>query len=123
MKLQLTNYDRIGEENIKKLIHDFYAELKQDEVLAPMYKGDFEGAEERLYLFMIQYLGGPNTYNEKRGHPKLRQRHMVFPVTEKAKQNWLRNMKTALDKSEIGEPEKEFLWNYFKQTAEFLKNR
>lgn len=123
MELQLSYYDKIGEEKIKKLIHDFYIELRNDKVLAPMYKGDFDAAEERLFLFMIQYLGGPTTYNEKRGHPKLRQRHMVFPVTDKAKENWLKNMKIALDKSKIDKPEREFLWNYFKQTAEFLKNR
>lgn len=88
-----------------------------------MYKDGLEAAEERLRLFMIQYLGGPSHYNEKRGHPRLKQRHVVFPVTEKAKQNWLANMKTALEKSDIGNSEKEFLWNYFCQTAEFLKNR
>ncbi len=121
--MELNYYDRIGEESIKKLIKDFYIEIRQDDLLAPMYQGDFEGAEERLFLFMIQYLGGPQTYNEMRGHPRLRQRHIIFPVTEQAKENWLRNMKVALDKSEIAEPEKRFLWSYFKQTAEFLKNR
>ena len=121
--MELNYYDRIGSEKIKKLIHDFYIEIRNDELLAPMYQDDFEGAEERLFLFMIQYLGGPRTYDEKRGHPRLRQRHVVFPVTEQAKDNWLGNMKVALDKSEISTPEKDFLWNYFKQTAEFLKNR
>ncbi len=121
--MQLSYYDRIGAEKIQKLIHDFYIEIKEDELLSPMYQGDFEGAEERLYLFMIQYLGGPTIYNEQRGHPRLRQRHVTFPVTEQAKQNWLQNMEIALGKSEIGESEKEYLWHYFQQTAEFLKNR
>ena len=123
MKMQITYYDKIGEENIKKLIHDFYTEIKNDKLLAPMYKGDFEGAEERLFLFMIQYLGGPTIYNEQRGHPRLRIRHVTFPVNDNAKKNWLNNMKIALDKSEIGDSEKEFLWSYFQQTAEFLKNK
>lgn len=121
--MQLSYYSRIGDQNIKKLIHDFYQEISNDSLLAPMYQGDFEAAEERLYLFMIQYLGGPTYYNEKRGHPRLRQRHVLFPVTEQAKQNWLNNMKTALDKSEIGVEEKEYLWDYFQKTGEFLKNR
>jgi hemoglobin len=121
--MQLTYYNRIGEEKINKLIHDFYLEIRNDELLLPMYKDGLEVAEERLRLFMIQYLGGPTSYNEKRDHPKLRQRHVVFPVTEKAKQHWLANMKKALEKSEIGRSEKEFLWNYFNQTADFLKNR
>ena len=121
--MQLSYYERIGDENIKTLIHNFYLEIKDDSLLRPMYIEGLEIAEERLYLFMVQYLGGPTTYNDKRGHPKLRQRHVVFPVNEEAKEHWLRNMKVALDKSEIGSSEKEFLWNYFQQTAEFLKNR
>jgi hemoglobin len=121
--MQTTYYDRIGNENIKKLIHDFYQEIRNDDLLKPMYKDDFEGAEQRLYLFMVQYLGGPDLYNQQRGHPKLRMRHMVFPVNEEAKQHWLQNMKTALDKSKIERPEKDYLWNYFQMTANFLKNR
>lgn len=121
--MKLTYFEKIGNNKIKKLIHDFYQEIRNDELLSPMYKGDFEGAEERLYLFMIQYLGGPETYNQQRGHPKLRMRHVVFPITEEAKQHWLRNMEIALEKSEIETTEKDFLWNYFQQTAEFLKNR
>lgn len=121
--MQLSYYSRIGDKKIKKLIHDFYIEIRNNEILRPLYKDSLEAAEERLYLFMIQYLGGPKFYNEKRGHPKLRQRHMVFPIDEIAKHSWLINMKTALDKSEIGDDEKEFLWKYFQNTAEFLKNR
>lgn len=120
--MQLSYYDKIGEENIKTLIHDFYLELKDDHILRPMYKDQLEAAEERLFLFMIQFLGGPKTYNEKRGLPKLRQRHAEFKVDEKAKENWLKNMKIALDKSKIGIEEKEYLWEYFQKTANFLKN-
>lgn len=121
--MQISYYDRIGNDHIKKLIHDFYQEIRNDELLKPMYKNDLDGAEERLYLFLVQYLGGPDLYNQQRGHPKLRIRHMVFPVTEEAKHNWLKNMRTALDKSEIDPFNKDYLWNYFQQTANFLKNR
>ncbi len=121
--MEITLYEKIGRENLRKLIHDFYREIPNDPVLRPMYKDDLEHAEERLFLFMVQYLGGPDTYNQMRGHPRLRMRHMVFPINDAARENWLRNMKTALDKSEIAESEKQFLWNYFQQTAEFLKNR
>lgn len=122
-KMKLSLYDKIGEEKIRKLIHDFYQGIRNDALLSPMYKNDFEGSEERLALFMIQYLGGPDTYNRQRGHPRLRQRHIIFPINEKAKQHWLRNMEIVLNKSEITGPDKEFLWNYFQQTADFLKNR
>ena len=120
--MQLSHYDRIGDANIKKLIHDFYIELRKDEILRPMYKEALDEAEERLYLFMVQYLGGPKHYNEKRGLPKLRQRHAEFKVNEKAKDNWLNNMKIALSKSEIDSDDQKFLWDYFVQTANFLKN-
>ncbi len=121
--MQITYYEKIGRDNIKQLIHDFYQEIRKDELLKPMYKNDLDGAEERLFLFMTQYLGGPDTYNQKRGHPRLRMRHVNFPVNEQAKQHWLNNMKVALDKSAIDSSDKEFLWNYFQKTAEFLKNR
>ena len=121
--MQITLYEKIGNEKIKKLVHDFYQEIRNDDLLKPMYKNDLEGAEERLYLFLVQYLGGPDLYNQRRGHPKLRMRHMVFPITEEAIQHWLNNMKAALDRSEIGTSEKDYLWNYFQQTGEFLKNR
>lgn len=121
--MEISHYDKIGRQKLKKLISDFYKGVREDEVLKPMYQNDFENAEERLFLFIIQYLGGPETYNQLRGQPKLRIRHTIFPITEQAKQHWLNNMKSALDQSEISETEKIFLWNYFQQTAEFLKNR
>lgn len=121
-KMELSHYDKIGQENIEKLIHDFYIELKDDPILRPMYKDSLEAAEERLCLFMIQFLGGPKKYNEMRGLPRLRQRHADFPINEKAKENWLRNMRIALDKSSIEKEEKDYLWAYFQKTAEFLKN-
>jgi len=120
--MQISDYSRIGDQNIKKLIHDFYIEISKDKLLRPMYIDSLDAAEERLYLFMIQYLGGPKYYDDKRGHPRLRKRHAGFVVDEKAKNSWLRNMKTALDKSNIDKDDKVFLWKYFEQTAEFLKN-
>lgn len=121
--MQISLYDKIGNDKIRKLIHDLYRGVKNDELLNPMYKNDFNAAEELLYLFMVQYLGGPDLYNQQRGHPRLRKRHIVFPIDEKAKQHWLQNMKTAMKKSEIGSEEKDILWNYFQQTAEFFTNR
>jgi hemoglobin len=123
MELKISPYTRIGEENIKKLIHGFYKELRNDTLLRPMYKEKLEEAEERLYLFMIQYLGGPKRYNDLRGLPRLKKRHQLFAIDEDAKDSWLRNMKTALDKSNIIDDDKEFLWDYFAKTANFMKNK
>ena len=121
--MEISLYERIGAKNLRKLTRDFYLGIRNDEVLRPMYKDSLETAEERLYMFMAQYLGGPDDYNRQRGHPRLRKRHVIFPINEKAKEHWLANMESALDQSNIGENEKDFLWKYFQQTAEFLKNR
>ncbi len=121
--MQISKYEKIGPEAIKKLIADFYQEIRNDAVLLPMYKDQLEAAEERLYLFMVQYLGGPDLYNQKRGLPKLKIRHMAFPVNDESAKHWLDCMRTALDKSVMDDVDKNFLWQYFEQTAAFLKNR
>lgn len=121
--MQLTYFERIGNENIRRLIELFYIEIRKDEVLLPMYPGDLEAAERRLYLFMVQYLGGPGTYSERRGHPRLRMRHMVFPINEEARQRWLICMKVAMQQISMDKESRDFLWTYFVQTSDFLKNR
>lgn len=118
--MQLSKYEEIGVENLRKLVRDFYLEIRKDELLAPMYRDGFEAAEERLHLFMVQYLGGPATYSEQRGHPRLRKRHAGFTMNEATKNNWLKNMEIALNRSAISHENKEFLSNYFTKTAEFL---
>jgi hemoglobin len=121
--VELTPFHKIGEKNLQKLIHNFYAEVKKDALLAPLYKGDFEGAEKRLYLFMMQYLGGPDTYSQQRGHPALRKRHIPFPVNDQTVERWLTCMEKALMQAEIKPEQKAFLRDYFHKTAHFLKNR
>jgi hemoglobin len=121
--MELSYYDKIGDAALRQLIHDFYAEIQHDPIMSPMYEGDFEGAEERLYLFMVQYLGGPTTYSEQRGHPALRKRHFPFPVDTETIGAWLKNMDVALAKSTMKEEHKTFLKAYFEKTAHFLRNR
>jgi hemoglobin len=121
--MELSFYERIGQENIKQLIAYFYDEVRDNAILRPMYPGDMEAAERRLSMFMIQYLGGPATYSERRGHPRLRMRHMSFPIDERARDEWLGCMRKALDKVKMDEESRNFLWSYFSQTADFLRNR
>jgi hemoglobin len=121
--IQRTYYERIGAEKLQQLIAGFYEGIREDEVLRPMYPGDLEAAERRLFLFMVQYLGGPATYSERRGHPRLRMRHVNFPIDEDARDRWLRHMKRSLDAIELDEESRNFLWSYFTQTADFLRNR
>ncbi|NOU47021.1 MAG: cyanoglobin [Bacteroidales bacterium] len=121
--MQLSYYERIGNEKLQNLISFFYDEIRQDEVLLPMYKGDLEAAERRLFMFIVQYLGGPQTYSERRGHPRLRMRHAEFKVDNEAAEHWLACMKKAMDKIEMEEDIRRFLWSYFVQTAHFLENQ
>lgn len=124
MQLSISAYQRIGEDKIREIIKHFYQEIKTDEILRPMYpEGDLAAAEERLFLFVIQVLGGPTTYTEKRGKPLLRQRHIKFPIDEKAKDNWLNNMKIAMSKVKLDAEDEKYLWNYFVKTANFMINK
>ncbi len=121
--MELSYYDKIGHDVLRQLIHDFYLEIKKDPIMSPLYDGDFKGAEERLFLFMIQYLGGPTTYSDQRGHPALRKRHVPFPVDTETIGAWLKNMGVALSKSVMKPEHKAYLKSYFEKTARFLRNR
>ena len=92
-------YDAMGgEPTFRALVARFYAEVARDEVLRAVYPEDDLGpAEERLRLFLMQYWGGPQTYMEQRGHPRLRMRHAPFRIGPRERDAWLRAMRVALD--------------------------
>ncbi|MFD1719870.1 globin [Georgenia deserti] len=112
-----------GHETFVRLVHRFYQGVREDEVLAPLYpQDDWEGAEQRLRMFLEQYWGGPTTYSDQRGHPRLRMRHMPFAVTTDARDRWLTHMRAAVE--EVGlEPELEaVLWDYLERAAHAMVN-
>ncbi|HMD24167.1 MAG TPA: globin, partial [Streptosporangiaceae bacterium] len=87
-----------GEETFTRLVHRFYQGVAEDPVLRPVYPAkDLGPAEEHLRLFLIQYWGGPRTYDELRGHPRLRMRHARFAIGEAERDAWLRHMRESLD--------------------------
>src|SRR5687767_9072851 len=92
-----TFYDEIGgEATIRAIVHRFYEGVATDEVLRPMYpEADLGPAEDRFALFLMQYWGGPTTYGDTRGHPRLRMRHGPFLVTPTAAQHWLRHFRAG----------------------------
>jgi hemoglobin len=94
-----TFYDEIGgEETITAIVAAFYRGVAGDEVLRPLYpEEDLGPAEERFRTFLMQYWGGPTTYSDRRGHPRLRMRHAPFAVTPVAKEHWLTHFRAALD--------------------------
>jgi len=113
-----------GTDFFEELISAFYAQVAVDPILRPMYpESDLHGAAERLQLFLEQYWGGPTTYSELRGHPRLRMRHNQFFIDSKAKEAWLSAMGKALDSVEIDRVHRAELWNYLELAANSLVNQ
>ena len=119
-----TFYDEVGgEPTFRKLVARFYAEVARDDVLRAVYpEEDLGPAEERLRLFLIQYWGGPQTYMQQRGHPRLRMRHAPFRVGARERDAWLRAMRVAVDELDVAEPYRQRLWEYFEFTAAHMMN-
>ncbi|GAA3609378.1 globin [Agrococcus terreus] len=106
------------------LVRGFYDRVWQDEVLRPMYpQDDREGAEERLRLFLEQFFGGPTTYSETRGHPRLRMRHAPFPVDLDARDRWLAAMEASVDDLAPAPLHRAELMDYFERAATAMLNR
>lgn len=118
-------YERLGGEDFfRVLVSDFYRGVEHDPILRPMYpKSDLEGAIERLTLFLMQYWGGPETYSERRGHPRLRMRHAAFKIDVHAKDAWLLHMLQALDNQHLDADLDAELRTYLQNTANFLINQ
>jgi hemoglobin len=117
-------YDLVGgEPTFRKLVNEFYARVATDPVLRPIYpEEDLGPAAERLTLFLIQYWGGPNTYSQQRGHPRLRMRHAPFSVGPAERDAWLRHMRAALDTIDLPAEQDARLWDYLTHAAEFMVN-
>jgi len=120
-----TFYEAVGgEETFRRLVHRFYQGVAADPLLRPIYPDDeLEAAEERLRMFLVQYWGGPRTYSEQRGHPRLRMRHAPFAVTPAARDAWLRHMRDALAELALPELLERPLWDYLTQAAFSMVNR
>jgi hemoglobin len=113
-----------GEPTFRALVARFYAGVREDPILRPMYPADdWEGAETRLRMFLEQYWGGPRTYSDNRGHPRLRMRHAPFAVDEKARDAWLSHMRAAVDSLELSAEQDATLWGYLEMAARSMQNR
>lgn len=112
-----------GHETFQRLVEIFYREVAVDDVLRPMYpEADLGPAADRLRMFLEQYWGGPATYGERRGHPRLRMRHAAFHVNPDARDRWLRHMRTALDEMELSPLHEATLWDYLERAAFAMVN-
>lgn len=112
-----------GRPTFEKLVRRFYEGVADDPVLRPMYpEEDMEGAIERLTGFLEQYWGGPGTYSQQRGHPRLRMRHMPFKVNPDARDRWLTHMRIAVDSLDLAPLDREMLWDYLERAAHAMVN-
>ncbi|TWG95156.1 hemoglobin [Nocardioides sp. J9] len=119
-----TFYEEIGGfETFRRIVARFYEGVAQDEVLRPMYpEEDLGPAEERFLHFLVQYWGGPTTYSQHRGHPRLRMRHAPFAVDSEARDRWLHHFRAGLDSVELTPEQDARFWEYVTHAANFMVN-
>ncbi|GAA2817032.1 globin [Saccharopolyspora taberi] len=119
-----TFYEQVGgEQTFHRIVARFYQEVARDELLRPMYpEEDLGPAEERLRLFLMQYWGGPHTYSDRRGHPRLRMRHAPFKIGLAERDAWLRCMRIAVDEADLTAEQRDQLWQYFEMAAQSMVN-
>lgn len=117
-------YERVGgSATFKKLVDKFYQGVASDDILRPMYpEEDLGPAALRLQMFLEQYWGGPTTYQELRGHPRLRMRHQPYKINPLARERWLLHMRAALDSLELPQLLEAELWAYLDRAATAMLN-
>lgn len=119
-----TPYERFGGHDFfVALVGDFYRGVGEDPILRPLYpEEDLGPAEERFRMFLEQYWGGPTTYSDQRGHPRLRMRHEPFAIDETARDHWLMHIRAALDARELSPELDDEMWRYLVSAAHAMVN-
>ena len=116
-------YAALGDAGFTRLVAAFYGRVRTDDLIGPLYPPDeFEAAEVRLRTFLIQRFGGPTTYSQARGHPRLRMRHAPFSIGEPHRDRWLNLMAAAMTDAEVPADAAALLWPYFVSTATAMQN-
>ena len=117
-------YERVGGEPVfRQLVDDFYAGVARDPVLRPLYEEeDLAPANRRLRMFLVQYWGGPGTYSEERGHPRLRMRHVTWQIGERERDAWLSHMLSAVSRLDVADDDRAAIWDHLERAAHTLLN-
>ncbi len=119
-----TTYELVGgRETFVKLAEAFYARVDKEPVLRSMYPKSLERPIETLTMFLIQFFGGPATFNEKHGQPRLKMRHARFKIGQAERDTWLTHMLAAIEEVGIQEPARSLMAQYFKDASAFLINQ
>lgn len=116
--------DAVGEQRLRLMVGAFYRRVRGDDVIGPLYPaGDWAGAEKRLADFIVYRFGGPPVYIEERGHPRLRGRHMPFPIGEAERDRWMTLMTEAMAEVEVPDEAAVLMQDFFAQVADAMRNR
>jgi hemoglobin len=122
-----TAHERIGgDEGLKKLVTLFYDNMEtlpEAKLIRGLHPKDMRSAREKLFMFLSGWMGGPDRYIAAFGHPRLRARHLPFPIGMEERDQWLMCMKKALDEMEVDSLFKEQLMSSFTQTANHMMNK
>lgn len=124
---QISLYEMFGgEEKLKLLVSEFYKIMDTNpnyKTLREMHPEDLSSSEEKLFMFLSGWMGGPQLYITKYGHPRLRARHMPFSITQKDSKEWVNCMTEAIEKVSQGSEMKNFLTSEFDRIASFMVNK
>lgn len=118
-----TMYEKVGDERLTLIIDHFYENVFKNEIIGPLFaKSDKDLVKDKQFCFLTQFLGGPLRYFEKYGNPKMRMRHLPHKIDERAKDEWLRLMKNAIDSLDWDQENKTTLYNCFPTLAAHMMN-
>ena len=112
-----------GAPTFERIVDNFYAGVAEDPVLRQMYPEDLTESKRFLVLFLIQYFGGPGTYSQERGHPRLRMRHMPFVIGQAERDAWMGHMTAAVAAEKLPDDIQVALLSYFDRVATFMMNQ
>ena len=121
---QYTLYDQVGgEPTFQRLVDAFYRRVEADAELRAIFPADMEAGKRWQFLFLSQFFGGPEQYAAERGHPRMKMRHMPFPIDRKMRDAWLGHMLAAIDEVGIEEPMRSVMRDYFERASEHMINQ
>jgi hemoglobin len=119
----LSVYELVGGDAVfLELVERFYSKVEADTLLRPIFPPDLEPGKRYQYLFLVQVFGGPAAYAQERGHPRMRARHLPFPINQEARDRWLAYMFEAIDEVAIVEPARGLMREYFERASAFMVN-
>lgn len=118
-----TLYERLGAEHLQLLVDRFYDRVFEDPLLKPLFHTGKEVIKKKQFMFLTQFLGGPDLYSRQYGHPRMRARHLPHPITEEHAVAWLKCMHDAVQGLPVDEQLKTELFDRFPRTAFFMVNK